>query len=113
MTARKTSGIGVAGALLASPDSALTLAGHARAGEPASRSCPPPYNAESSLKMITRGVSREAGEQIVLKVNALVISGKPLHPIAGFHCQVRFKSGRPIQGRRGRQTIRSPILNFP
>jgi hypothetical protein len=30
--------------------------------------------------MITRGVSREAGEQIVLKVNALAISGKPLHP---------------------------------
>lgn len=59
--------------------------------------------------MITRGVSCETAEQIVLKVNALVISDKPLHPIAGFHCFVKFKSGRPIHCSRGEQTIRSPI----
>jgi hypothetical protein len=59
--------------------------------------------------MTTRGVSCEAAEQIVLKVNALVISDKPLHPIAGFRCQVKFRSGRPIQCKRREQTIRSPI----
>ncbi len=112
MTARKTS-IGVAVALLAILLSALTLPGRARAGEPASRSCPPPYNEESPLDMITRGVSCQAAEQMVLKVNARVISNRPPHQIAGFHCQVRFKSGRPIQCRRGRQKIRSPIPNYP
>lgn len=100
-------------ALLAVLSSVAMVAGQASAEAPASRSCPPPYNEESPLKMITRGVSCEAAEQIVLKVNALVISDTQLHPIAGFRCQVRYKSGRPIQCRRGDQEIRSPIPNFP
>lgn len=89
--------------------SASAATEHATAEEPTTRSCPPPYDRESPLKMITRGVSCEAAEQIVLKVNALMISDKPLHPIAGFNCQVKFRSGRPIQCDRGGQMIRSPI----
>jgi hypothetical protein len=101
--------ISVLAALFVVLVSALAVTGRATAGGPASHSCPPPYNEESPLKMITRGVSCETAEQIVLKVNALVISDKPLHPIAGFHCFVKFKSGRPIHCSRGEQTIRSPI----
>jgi hypothetical protein len=99
--------------LLAAISSVAMAADDASAAGPPSRSCPPPYNDESPLKMITRGVSCEAAEQIVLKVNALVISDKPLHPIADFRCQVSYGSGRPIQCRRGDQEIRSPIPNFP